>query len=173
MTVSTFSKIFFEVVTMGIFDKLKQVLGIGTVKVKMEVDKSFSKSENSISGSLSLNAKSDQEIISLEVKLEEVWEKGRDDNKVTKTFDLGEWVDKTPFSMKAGESKTIPFSLTYALVKSKNDDLQESAGKVGKALGGLGKMMDAEKSSYSLIATCDVKGAAFDPNDVQEMKLIG
>lgn len=157
---------------MGFFDKIKQFLGIGTVKVKLESDSTFSKSASTINGKVYLAAKSDQEILSLEVKLEEVWEKGKDEDKVTRTFDLGEWVDKSGFLMKAGEEKEFSFVLNYALHQSKNDRLQETAGKVGKVLGGLGKMIDAEKSTYSLIATCDVKGAALDPNDVRAMKLV-
>ncbi len=156
---------------MGIFDKIKQVLGIGTVKVTLDVDKNFSKSSDTISGKIHLAAKSDQEILELEIKLEEVWKTGRGDDEKTETFDLGEWKDSTPFSMKAGEEKDVPFTLTYELLKSKNDEIAETAGKVGKALGGLGKMMDAEKSTFTLIATCDVKGAAFDPNATEEMKL--
>lgn len=157
---------------MGIFDKVKQVFGIGTVKVAMDVDKNFSKKSDSISGKILLSAKSDQEILELDVKLEEVWKTGRDENKSIENFELGEWKDSTSFTMKAGEEKEVPFTLNYKLLKSRNDEIAETAGKVGKALGGLGKMMDAEKSTFWLTATCDVKGAAFDPNCSEELKLV-
>jgi hypothetical protein len=156
---------------MGFFDKIKQFLGIGTVKVKIEANPSISKSGNSLSGKLHLSAKSDQHILSLEVKLEEQWETGSGDDKTVKEFELGIWEDKTEFDMKANEDKTVDFTFNYELVKSENDRLADSAGSVGKALGGLGKMMNSEKSTYRLIATCDVKGAAFDPNDIFEVKL--
>lgn len=157
---------------MGIFDKIKQFIGIGTVKVKLEVEKTFSKSSDTISGKILMSAKSDQKVKELEVKLEENWKIGRGDDAEVKTFELGEWKDSTPFEMKAGEEKAVPFKLTYKLMKSKNDQLADSAGKVGKALGGLGKMMDGEKSTYWLNATVDVEGTAFDPNSSEELKLV-
>ncbi|MBN1500358.1 MAG: sporulation protein [Spirochaetes bacterium] len=157
---------------MGFFGKIKQFLGIGTVKVTMEVDGNFKRSENVINGKILLSAKSDQEILEIKAELEEEWEIGKDENKKTETFNLGSWESKTPFSMKAGEEKVIPFTINYNLIKSKNDQMRDSAGKVGKALGGLGKLMDGEKSTFSLTATADVKGAAFDPNCVKIMKLI-
>jgi hypothetical protein len=157
---------------MGFFNKIKQVLGIGTVKVEIDVEPTFCKSGDTISGKLLLTAKSEQNILELEVKLEETWTKGRGDDKTVKTFDLGEWKDTNSFDMKAGDVKEVPFTLSYSISKSKNDRLSESGGKVGKALGGLGKMMDAETSAYKLIATCDVKGAAFDPNSITDMKLV-
>lgn len=156
---------------MSFLQKVKQVLGIGGVKVVLEVPEYFSREGNTVSGRIKLTSKSDQHITELEVKLEEVWKIGKGDDEEIKEFELGEWKSNEAFDIKAGETKEFDFILNYQLIKSKNDEMQETAGKVGKALGGLGKMMDGEKSTYWLNASADVKGTAFDPNDTVELKL--
>ncbi len=156
---------------MGFFDKVKQALGFVGVKVTLVADDTFSRAGSSIQGKMIITAKADQHILSVEVGLEEVWRIGKGENETMKTFDLGEWKDETEFDIKAGETREIPFTLNYSLIKSENDRMMESS-KVGKALGGLGKMMDGERSNYWLKAMADVKGAAFDPNAVKELKLV-
>ena len=154
---------------MSFFQKVKQFLGIVGVKVDVQVGDTFSKSGNTIQGKVIITSKSDQQILSVEVGFEEVWRIGKGENETMKTFDLGEWKSEQEFTIKAGETREFPFTLNYSMVKSDNDRMMESS-KVGKALGGLGKMMDGEKSNFWLKAMADVKGAAFDPNFAKEMK---
>ncbi len=156
---------------MSFMQKVKQVLGIGGVKVTLDVPETFSREGDTISGKIKLTSKSDQHITELEVKLEEVWKIRKGDDEEIKEFDLGEWKSNEAFDIKTGETKEFAFALNYQLIKSENDEMQETAGKVGKALGGLGKMMDGEKSTFWLNASADVKGTALDPNDAVEIKL--
>lgn len=156
---------------MSFFQKVKQVLGFVGVKVTLESGDTFTRTGDSIQGKVIITAKADQHIISVEVGLEEVWRTGKGENETMKTFELGEWKYETGFDIKAGETREFPFTLNYSLIKSENDRMMESS-KVGKALGGLGKLMDGEKSNYWLKAMADVKGAAFDPNAVKELKLV-
>ena len=153
---------------MGFFGKIKQFLGIGTVKVTATVPGSFSVDDPTISGSVELLAKSDQEVVGVTVRFQEKWSTGRGENKTEKTFDLGE--QKFPgFTMKSGETKKIDYTVPFHYSKSSNDRMAEKGGVVG-GLGKLSKFADGEKSTFHIIATCDVKGATFDPNDVKEVK---
>lgn len=153
--------------TMGFFGKIKQFFGIGTVKVTATAPGSFSVNDPSISGSVEMLAKSDQEVVGVEVKFEERWTTGRGENKTTKSFTLGS--QKFPgFTMKAGETKKIDYTVPFSYSKSNNDRMAEQGGIVG-GLGKLSKFADGEKSTFHVIATCDVKGATFDPNDVKEV----
>lgn len=154
---------------MSFFQKVKQFLGIVGVKVEMEVADTFSKKGSTLQGKVIITSKSDQQILSVEVGFEEVWRIGKGEDETMKTFDLGEWKSEEVFDIKAGETRVFPFTLNYSLIKSENDRMMESS-KVGKALGGLGKLMDGEKSNFWLKAMADVKGAAFDPNCVKELK---
>jgi len=156
---------------MSFFQKIKQFLGFVGVKVEMQVADTFSKTGNTIQGKILISSKSDQQILSIEVGFEEVWKIGKGENETIKTFDLGEWKNKNEFTIKSGETREFPFVLNYSMIKSENDRMMESS-KVGKALGGLGKLMDGEKSNFWLKAMANVKGAAFDPNCVKEMKAL-
>lgn len=156
---------------MSFFQKVKQALGFVGVKVTLDVPETFSRTGDTINGKVIVASKSDQHIFSVEVKFEEVWRIGKGEEETMKTFDLGEWKNETPFDIKAGETREFPFTLNYSLIKSENDRMIES-GKVGKALGGLGKLMDGEKSNFWLNAMADVEGAAFDPNCSKELKSV-
>jgi hypothetical protein len=153
---------------MGFFGKIKQFLGIGTVKVTATVPGSFSVDDSHVNGSVELLAKSDQEVVGVKVKFEEKWSTGRGEDKTEKTFTLG--TQEFPgFAMKAGETKKFDYSVPFHYSKSSNDRMAEKGGVVG-GLGKLSKFADAEKSTFHIVATCDVKGATFDPNDVKEVK---
>lgn len=153
---------------MGFFGKIKQMLGIGTVSVKVSGPANFKVDDPEIKGSVTITGKSDQVIESLTVKFEETWSTGSGDNKTTKEFTLGE--KKYPgFEIKTGEVKTVEFSVPFTYSKSSNDRMAEQGGIVG-GLGKIGKFMDSEKSTFQIIATADVKGAKLDPNDVVTVK---
>ena len=155
---------------MSFFNKIKQFFGIGTITVKIEAPATFKTEEGIIKGAVNLTAKSDQVLEYVEIELKEDWTEGRGDDKTEKTFSIGK-VKLPGFEMKSGETKSLPFELAFTYSKSSNEDL---AGK-GGMLGGLGKMAQFatnEKSSFSLVATADVKGATFDPNDIFEIKRV-
>jgi hypothetical protein len=156
---------------MGFFSSIKNKLGIGGVKVVLEVPGQVEKSKNSFDGKVILTTKSDQYITDLTVKLIEKYTTGRGEEKKTKEYELG--VVKTPcnFDIKTGETKEIPFTLNFQILKSGNDELKEKGGVMG-GIGKLGAFANNEKSEYSVIATADVKSAALDPNDIKDIKLV-
>jgi hypothetical protein len=156
---------------MSFFQKLKQFFGAGTVKVELTVPPSVSKAELQVPGKVTLNALSDQHVIDVKVLLEEEWETGRDEQKQTRKFELGKLTLAQGVDMKQGEQQVFEFVLPFTLVKSNADDLKEMGGMAG-ALGKAVAFAKAEKSRYSLSAVADVKGAAFDPRDDKEIKLI-
>ena len=156
---------------MGFFSKVKNVMGIGGVKVVLEVPTNVKKDDKQVSGKLLLTSKSDQHILSVEVTLVEEYTTGRGENKDSTEFDLGQYVDNKPFDIKAGEQKEIPFTFNFDILKSENDKLKEKGGVLGAA-GKLGSLMDNEKSRYFVKADVDVKGVAFDPGDEKNIKLV-
>lgn len=155
---------------MSIFAKIKQFLGIGTVKVTLQIPGTMNTDEGKIEGTIHLEAKSDQIIESLEVELKETFTTGRGDDKTEKKFSIGT-VKLPGFEMKEGDVKDVPFTLTYTYAKTSNESMAEKGG----VMGGLGKMASFasnEKSTFEMIATCDVKGASLDPNDIKEIKRV-
>ena len=156
---------------MGLFTSIKNKLGIGGVKVVLEVPGQIEKSSKTFNGKVTLTTKSDQQIIDLEIKLVEKYTTGRGEEKKTKEFDLGKAKVPCNFEIKTGETKEIPFVVNFELLKSTNDELKEKGGVMG-GIGKLGSFANNEKSEYYVIATADVKSAALDPNDIKDVKLV-
>jgi hypothetical protein len=130
----------------------------------------FKADDETLSGTLHITAKSDQSVVKIVMVLEETYETGRDDNKKTQLFTLGTLRLNDAFDMKAGEVKTIPFSLPFQVTKSANDKLAEKGGMMG-AIGKMGKWADDQKSTFKFKAEVDVKGASLDPSDHIELKM--
>jgi hypothetical protein len=158
---------------MGFMDKIKNVLGIGGIKLKVAAESVFETTGDRISGTVVVTSKSDKEVAGIDVKFSETRQTGSGDNKTSKEFTLGEAAISQAFSIKSGETKEIPFSLNYSRSSSLNDRLKQSGSAVGKALGGLGKMLQQEKSTFFLTAQASLKGNVFPPTDTIELKAKG
>ncbi len=146
---------------MGFFDKIKGWMNIGGVKVKIEgLNTSVKKSENFLSARVVLTTKSDKQVLGLTYKFMLRRTKGSGEQKEVKEFAVGAANSSETFDLKAGESKTIDFTIPYSLEKTLAD--------MGGVLGGIGKLAafaSSEKMEYYVSATAKVKGAAFDPSD--------
>lgn len=156
---------------MAFLSKIKQFFGAGTVKVALTAPASVEKTAGQFAGKVVLTAASDQHVLEVTVILEEEWTSGRGENKTVKTFELGKVVLATAFDMKAGEEKAFDYVLPFELVKSNADQLKERGGALG-ALGAVSALAGGEKSTYKVKADADVKGAAFDPSDAKEIRLV-
>lgn len=155
---------------MGFFSKIKQTLGVGTVKVNLTAPGTFSTNDGRIEGTVNLIAKSDQTVLHVEIRLDEHFTTGHGNEKKTKTYEIGK-MRLAGFDMKEGEERNIPFNLDYIYKQSSMESLASSGGVLG-GLGKLGAMASGDKSEFKLVATCDVKGAALDPNDILEIRRV-
>jgi len=160
-----------EQASMGFFDSIKQFLGIGGIKVDLQIPPQAHKAAGVVQGTVNLTAKSDQHVLELYVKLVESWSTGRGEDKEEKDFELGKINLPAPFDMKAGEVRAVQFALPFQMIKSNNDVLKEKGGALG-ALGKMGAFADAEKSTFKIVAEADVKGTALDPGDTKEIQLL-
>jgi sporulation-control protein spo0M len=156
---------------MGFFQNIKNKLGIGGVKVELQVPGQVAKNAGQLQGKVVLTSKSDQELLHLKISIKEEYTTGRGDDKKTKTFTLGEVTKQLGYGIKAGETKEIPFDLKFELLKSNSDELKDMGGAMGK-LGSLSAFANNEKSTYYVEAEADVKSAALDPSDKKDIKLV-
>ena len=155
---------------MSFFSKLKQFVGAGTVKVALTVPPEVQKEGAQLSGSVALNAVSDQHVLEITVKLTEHWSTGRGAEKTEKEYELGKVALAGAFDMKQGEQRSFDFVLPFKLLKSGNDVLKEAGGAF-RMLGKAAAFVSAESSTYKVTATADVKGAALDPADSRPILL--
>lgn len=156
---------------MGFFAKIKSKLGIGGVKIQIEAPGQISIEVGQVKGKFILTTKSDQDIVSMDVKLIERFTTGRGDNAKTKEFTLGQQNYAESFSIKTGETPTYEFDFPFELLKSSSDELKEKGGAMG-AIGSLGKFTKNEKSEYVIDVSVDVKAAALDPTEEVDVKLV-
>lgn len=155
---------------MSIFKKIKQGLGIGTVSLSLEVPPTVSEGSGQILGRVTVEAKSDQQISSLHFKLIEEYTTGRGDDKQTKEFELGTAAYDSAFELKAGESKTIDFTLPFQMQKSDAQSLAEKTGALG-ALGKAAKFAGAEKSEFEVEVEAKMPGTMLSPSDSKPIRI--
>jgi hypothetical protein len=155
---------------VGFMSKMKQFMGIGGVDIVLTVPAQVEKARGVVEGRLALTTKSDQLVQGIEVKLVEQWTTGRGEAKETEELELGT-VKLPGLELKVGETRELPFTLPFELLKSENDRLKEKGGVLG-ALGTAGALMDGEKSTYRVTASGDVKGTAFGPTDEADIQLV-
>ena len=156
---------------MSILAKIKQFFGIGGVDVSLAVPGQVAKASRVIDGQVTLVAKSDQHVLSIELKLVEDFSTGRGEGAETREFELGVLTMNTPFDIKAGETRTVPFRLPFEILKSNSDELKEKGGALG-ALGKVASFANAEKSAYNVKCEVDVKDTSFDPSASKEIQLV-
>jgi sporulation-control protein spo0M len=156
---------------MGFFQNVKNKLGIGGVKVELQVPGQITKNSGVIEGKITLTTKSEQEVVSYTVKMYEEYTTGRGNEKKTKQYELGKIKIPESFVIKPGDVKEFNFSLPFTLLKSSNDELIEKGGALG-ALGKMASFASNEASKYFVDADVDVKSAALDPSDKKEIRVV-
>ena len=156
---------------MGFFQTIKNKLGIGGVKISINVPGQISIEGGKVAGKFTLTSKSDQEISEMEVKLIEKYTTGRGEDKTTNEFTLGNQKFNKMITIKSGNSLEHAFDFDFNMLKSNNDELAAKGGLVG-GIGKLGKFASNEKSEYWVSVDVDVKAAVLDPSEEVNIKLV-
>ncbi|OGO07612.1 MAG: hypothetical protein A3K46_00145 [Chloroflexi bacterium RBG_13_60_9] len=171
---------------MSFLNKIKQGLGIGTLEAKLNVPGQIDGNAGKFEGDFILTAKSNQLIKEVGVKFEMVrrWEetKHRRDSKgnqhsysstQSQTTELGNYIDHTPFEMKANDTKTIHFTIPFQKMNPRSSaDAAIEQGGVSAVLGTISKLastMRNERVEYKVEGKVDLKDAAIDPSDSRKI----
>ena len=150
---------------MGFFGKIGQVFGIGGVKIKCTCPTpTFTRTGGTIAGSTQFISKNDQLITRLTAKVVEVITTKEGNETKEKDFDLGTTLLGTDIALKAGETKTMEFQVTYTGGTSITDKMQAKGGVLG-AMGKLSAMAGHEKSEFRLRVDAAVKGSMVGSKD--------
>ena len=153
---------------MGFLDTVKGWFNIGGVAVKVEgVDPQISTGQHDLTGKAILTSKSDKQVLSLSCQVVNDHTYKKDGESKTDRLVVGEQQFREGFEIKTGETREVPFTVTYFL-KEKMRNTGGALGTVAK----LGAFAMGDSDSYSLIVTCDVKGTALDPSATVALKLV-
>lgn len=169
---------------MGFFGKLKANMNHGGVKVQLSAPGSIA-SDQVIPVQVTVSAKSAQTILS--VKAEIQCERREHDA----TFGIGQTVgtrqtgtitetiavieNREPFTLNAGESKTIELPLYLnggTAAQNPLAGLSESMGVVGGILESVASQLDHVNYLYTIHASADVDGIKLDPSTSQSIQFL-
>ncbi|MBN1618446.1 sporulation protein [Candidatus Dojkabacteria bacterium] len=155
----------------SLWDKIKQWLGIGGVKLDVDMDQHLDFNMTEVKGQVILESKSDQTVNSVTVEMEDVFTYKVGDTYKTKKYPMGKvTVSDKPMKIAAGEQKALDFILPISFLKTSADEMK-SHGGIGKALGSASAFMAGQKSSYNVVASATVEGTALGPTKVFTMKM--
>jgi hypothetical protein len=155
---------------MGVFGKLKQMMGIGGVKLEIDVSPEIAKGAGTLTGKLLVSAKSGQSVQKIDITLIEEFSTGRGQERTTREFELGKTTIAQPFEIGAGESKSLDFNLPFRVMKSNSETLKEKGGALGM-LGKAASFAGNEKSEFKVKAAASVKGTVLGPSAARPIRL--
>jgi len=152
---------------MGFLDTAKGWFNIGGVKLKLEgIGPTVPKRGNSLSGKAVLTTKSDKQVQKMAYKFMLKKTSGSGDDRHSHEYTLGQSSLDTPFEIKAGETKTLDFSINYTI----EETLKDKGGVLG-AVGKLAAFASQESLEYYVEAECSVKGTALNPSAKVQVKV--
>lgn len=171
---------------MGLFKKLKQGLGMGTVKVAVIAPAQVGSGGGRIEGSMSITAESDQRIVSVMAIFERVFSYTKlssytdSDGNTHDTWSdnthrdtLGTWEDATGFAMAEGEVKQLAFTVDYApMEETYTTGLGSKLWTFLPSNWMPGKDYVGGDIAYVVRAVVDIDGAAFDKEDEQVVQVV-
>jgi len=155
---------------MGFFQKLKDKLGIGGVKISVDLSPGINEAEPITKGQVHFTSKSDKTVTKIKFKIIEEFTTGRGDDKKMKEYNLGSLEINESFELKSGDNKTVDFSVPFVLRKSNAQELSEKGGALG-ALGKMSKFASNEEAKYFLLVDVDVKDVFLGPNKKLEFSI--
>jgi hypothetical protein len=174
---------------MSFFNKIKQGLGFGTLEAKLNVPVQIAGASGQLEGDFVLTAKSDQQVKEIWVKLEMIkyWEETkqrRDSNgnmesytsHESRSYELGKFSDKTPFAMKANETRTIHFVVPFQPIAtpqaSDSTNTGFNLGGIAVTISNVASALRNERTEYKVEGKVDLKDVAFDPGDSKNISVI-
>ena len=165
---------------MSFFKKLKNGLGVGTIKFELVVPGQIDGSSGRLEGDIVLTAKSDQLVKDVEAIFERVhtWDEREsvynstteryEDRWVqrSRTIELGHFMDATPFEIASDELRTIRFVISFEPI---HPQLASSSGGLmwsfmDSALS-YGSNWRNERVHYTVRGDVDLEDVAFDKGD--------
>ncbi len=153
------------------FEKVKQYFGIEGVKVNLLLPEEVRSYEKQLSGTVQLASMNRQIVQSIQIKMIELYTRGRGNDKRIDEYQLGsinfqeniEIVPESPFEL----AFTLPFRLIRSEVEAFGDK-----NFIFKGIAGAAKLAYGAKSAFFVVAEAKVKGTALPPFVKKKINLL-
>lgn len=145
-------------------DKVKQWFGIEGVKVELIIPEAVSIKNGLIKGQLQFSSMNAQTVQNINLKLIEIYTRGRRKNKMTNEYEIGEVTIFESFQVPAELPILVDFELPFELLKSEIDEMADKNFLFG-GVAKLAKISRGVNSEFRVEIEADVKGTRLNPFD--------
>ena len=151
--------------------KVKKWLGIEGVKLELDLPETIQRDGEMLYGKIRFTSLHAQTISAFKVVLIEKYSRGRQDDKLTDEYELGQVnVDKI-IEVPAEGSVEVSFQLPFRVTNSEMDDMEDSnifSGLLVKAV----KFYENVDSNFRVEAEATIDGVALNPFDKKAIELV-
>ena len=151
--------------------KVKKWLGIEGVKLELDIPATVQRDGNILYGKIRFSSLHAQTISSFKVVMIEKYARGRNEERLTDEYELGQITVDKIIEVPAEGTVEVPFQLPYRVTDSEMDSLQNRnifSGALVKAL----KYYEKVNSEFRIEAEARVGGVALNPFDKKVIELV-
>ncbi len=145
-------------------DKVKQWFGIEGVKVELIIPEAVNLNSGIIKGQLQFSSLNAQTVQNINLKLIEIYTRGRRKNKMTNEYEIGQVTIFESFQVPAELPILVDFELPFELLKSEIDEMADKNFLLG-GVAKLAKISRGVNSEFRVEVEANVKGTRLNPFD--------
>jgi len=144
------------------FGRVKKWFGIEGTKIRLHVLPSYPRNVETINGEIEIHSKRPEKVLAIQLKLIEVYTRGRAEEKRIDEFVLGTWEYNELIEVSDGNSTTLLFKLEFDPVESAMDK-RAAKGILFRGVVHLMKSMKGVESDYRIEAEALVEDNTWNP----------
>jgi len=144
------------------FGPFKNFFGLDTVKLRLNVLEVYPREVTTINGEVELRSSSAQVVTAIDIRLLEVYTRGRGDDKRIDEYELGRWTHETRVAVGSAAPTSIFFAMPFEFVKSNMDEMGDKNFLL-RGIAGLAKSFKGVHSDYYLVAEATVENGKLKP----------
>jgi hypothetical protein len=152
------------------FGEIKKMLGIEDVKIDIDVPEKAKIKDGIIEGKVKLTTLTDSFVESINIKLIEKYQRGRNESKLIDEYTIGEITLESKIKVAKQDVIEIPFTLPFKVFQSEMDKFEKDNFILG-GLASIAKKVKGVSSTYKIVAEGIVKGTKLQPLKIKDIKL--
>lgn len=151
--------------------KVKKWFGIEGLKIALSTEEKYSREDNHISGIILLQAKDQELVEQIRIKLIEKYSRGRGKNRLIDEYVMADEIFDTPYIVEADSEFEIPFEINYREMVSNMDEIQRR-NFLFNGIVKAAKLLKKASSTYRIEIEAKVKGTKFSPFVSKEIEIV-